>query len=131
MSTQTLSRRIRAAEDIQIGDFIVVTHTRYQLLPGPFDPLPSTGEEITPQHVMLIPPNAGTPLKVVALSLPFVMTESHHDDRIALDTRQHVLARVSKDYAMSAKRKRKRKKENDYGSSDDKPTSRKGRGKKR
>ena len=109
METNTLSRRVRSPEDIQIGDFIAVTHTRYELLPGPFDPAPVGRESVEPLRVTMIPPNAGEPLKVVAISLPFVMAESHDDRRFAIDTRQHVLTRVSTEYAMSAKKPKARK----------------------
>lgn len=110
MTKNTLSRRIRSPEDIRIGDYVAVTHTVCQFLPD-FIEAKLGGGEVDLLHATVMPYNAGQPLKVVELSLPFVMTESPTRDRVVLDTRRHALARVSKTYAKAAKDKAQRKRE--------------------
>ena len=115
MSKMTLARRIRSPEDIQIGDYVVRTHRRYQLVPCDIS-RPLGGEALEPVILLGWPWDAGEPLKVVAVCLPFVMTETAYGSREAIDTRQDVLMKVSKTYGKSAKPKpEKKKKENGKG----------------
>ena len=120
MSTNTLTRRIRSPEDIQIGDYVVRTHRRYQLVPCNVE-RSVTGEAIEPIILYAWPYDAGEPLKVRAVCLPFVMTENQYGSREAVDTRQDVLMKVSKAYAKAAKPEPEKKKKK----------KKKGKGKKR
>ena len=110
MTSQTLSGRIRAPEDIQVGDHIAVSQKRYQLLPDVVE-TSVTGREVEPLTVTLIPFNAGEPMKVVGLSLPFVMCKLPNGDREAIDTRRHALVRVGKAYASAAQSPTDKKRE--------------------
>jgi hypothetical protein len=117
MNTHTLTRRIRSPEDIEVGDFIVKTHKRYQLVPCNAE-RPMSGEAIEPVILYGWPFDAGEPLKVLALCLPFVMVESlTYGVREAIDTRQDVLMKVSKAYAKAAKPKPEKKKKKKKGKS--------------
>jgi len=116
-----LSRRIRSPEDIRPGDFIAVTHTRFELIPDNLEPMLG-GTEIEPIRLTALPGDAGTPMQVVAMCLPFVIGETVIDERVVVDTRRHALTKVSEDYAMAAKPK---------PSDDKKSKKRKGKGKKR
>lgn len=124
MKTNTLSRRIRSPEDILVGDFVAITHTRYQLLPDNLDVVQG-GAEVEPIYLTAMPSESGTPLKVVALCLPFLMTEDASGMRIVVDTRREVLIKVSTAYAKAAKRADKNKK------GQDKKRKRKGKRKKK
>ena len=116
-----LSRRVRSPEDIRLGDFIAVTHTRYELVPDNLEPM-LAGQEVEPIRLTALPYDAGTPMKVIALCLPFVIGETAVDMRVVVDTRRHALTQVSEDYAMAYKPK---------PSDDKKKKKRKGKGKKR
>ena len=96
-----LSKRIRSPEDIRPGDFIAVTHTRFELIPDNLEPMLG-GTEIEPIRLTALPNEAGTPMKVIALCLPFVIGETAYAARVVVDTRRHALIRVSEDYAMAA-----------------------------
>ena len=114
-----LSRRVRSPEDIRLGDFIAVTHTRFELVPDNLEPM-LAGQEVKPIRLTALPYDAGTPMKVIALCLPFVIGEMANDVRVVVDTRRHALSRVSEAYAMAAKPKPAKKEK-----------KRKGKGKKR
>ena len=113
-----LSRRVRSAEDIRVGDFIAVSQTRYQLVPDMLEPT-LAGHEVEPISLVARPYDAGVPMKVIELCLPFLIGETASDARVVIDTRRHVLARVTESYAMAAKPKPKKEKKD------------KGKGKKR
>jgi hypothetical protein len=99
-----LSQRVRSPEDIRVGDFIAVSQTRYQLLPDNLEHMLG-GQEIEPISLTAMPGDAGVPMKVIQLCLPFVIGETAHDARVVIDTRRHVLSRVSEAYAMAVKPK--------------------------
>lgn len=124
MTTRTTSRRVRSPEDIRVGDFIAVLAKRYQFLPDHME-TGLVGSSVEPIEMTLIPCDAGQPMKVVSLSLPFVMTEGPDGTRNALDTRQHALAIVDEDYAMAAKTPKRKKQ------SSGKKRKGKGKGKKK
>ncbi|MBX2852035.1 MAG: hypothetical protein KTR15_09855 [Phycisphaeraceae bacterium] len=120
-SNHILSRRIRSPEDICVGDFVAVTHTRYQYVPDNLEPMLG-GTEIEPISLTALPYDAGTPMKVIERCLPFVIGETAQDARVVIDTRRHALTRVSEAYAMAAKPKPKKSEKKRKG---------KGKGKKR
>ena len=105
MNTPTLTRRIRSPEDIKVGDYVVKSFTRYQLVPSGLEPS-LAGESVDPIILTGWPCDAGDPAKVLAVCLPFVMTRCCiYGMREAIDTRQHVLTKVDKAYAKAAKPK--------------------------
>jgi hypothetical protein len=119
-SHNILSQRVRSPEDIRVGDFIVVSQTRYQYVPDNLEPMLG-GTEIEPISLTALPGDAGTPMKVIERCLPFVIGETAHDARVVIDTRRHALMKVSEAYAMAAKQPKPKKDEK----------TRKGKGKKR
>jgi len=108
MNTQALTRRVRSPEDNQVGDFVTVTYRRYEFVPDHLEPTLG-GSEIEPINLVAPPHDAGTPLKVISLCLPFLIAETATDVRVVIDTRRNFLAKVSEDYAMAAKPKAKKK----------------------
>lgn len=102
-----LSQRIRGAEDIRVGDFIAITQTWYQLVPDNLEPTLG-GHDVEPINLTALPSDAGTPMKVIERCLPFVIGETAYDMRVVIDTRRHVLIKVSEAYAMAAKPKPKK-----------------------
>lgn len=119
MTTTTLTQRIRSPEDIQVGDYVVKTYRRYQLVPCDIE-RSITDEAIKPIILYGWPYDAGEPAKVRAVCLPFVIVQCcTHGSREVIDTRQDVLTKVDKAYAKAAKPKPEKKKK------------KKGKGKKR
>lgn len=119
MNTTTLTRRVRSPEDIKVGDYVVKSLTHYQLVPGSLEPS-IAGESVDPITLTGWSCSAGEPYKVLAVCLPFVMARCCiYNTRESIDTRQHVLMRVSEAYARAAKPK------------PDKKGKGKGKGKKR
>ncbi|MGB1124278.1 MAG: hypothetical protein ACPG4Q_03650 [Phycisphaeraceae bacterium] len=115
MNTMTLTRRIRSPEDIQVGDYVVKSFTHFQLVPGPLEPKVA-GESVEPIILTGWSCGAGEPLEVLAVCLPFVMVKCcTYGIREAIDTRQHVLAKVSKAYARAAKPKPEKEKKKGKG----------------
>lgn len=110
MKTTTLTQRIRSPEDIQVGDYVVKIYRRYQLAPCDIE-RSITGEAVKPIVLYGWPYDAGEPVKVRAVCLPFLVVQScMHDSREVIDTRQDVLTRVDKAYAKAAKPKSEKKK---------------------
>ncbi len=114
MTTKTLSRRIRAPEDIRVGDYVVKSLTHYQLVPSCLE-ASVTGEAIEPIRLTGWSCAAGEPYKVLAVCLPFVVVRCcTYNVRESIDTRQHVLMKVTKAYAKAAmpepEKKKKKKK---------------------
>lgn len=118
-NSNILGQRVRSPEDIRVGDFIAVTHTRYELIPDNLEPT-LCGQEIEPIMLTGLPGDAGTPMKVIERCLPFLIGETAYDQRVVIDTRRHALIKVSEAYAMAAKPKPKKQEK-----------KRNGRGKKR
>ena len=125
MKTTTLTQRIRSPEDIQVGDYVVKTHRRYQLVPCDIE-RSITGEAIKPIILYGWPYDAGEPAKVAAVCLPFVMVQCcKYGIREAIDTRQDVLMKVDKAYAKAAKPKPEKKKKKGKGKKRNKRKKRK------
>lgn len=123
MTTTTLTRRIRSPEDIKVGDYVVKSFTHYQLVPSGLE-ASVTGESVDPIILTGWSCSAGEPYKVLAVCLPFVMVQCcTYNIREAVDTRQHVLNKVSKAYAKAAKPKHEKKEKE--------KEKKKGKGKKR
>lgn len=105
--TNILGQRVRSPEDLRVGDFVAVTHTRYEFVPDNLEPILG-GQEIEPIMLTGLPSDAGTPMKVIERCLPFLIGETAYDLRVVIDTRRHALIRVSEAYAMAAKPKPKK-----------------------
>jgi hypothetical protein len=99
-----LARRL-APEDINAGDFIAITAVVHEVYLcsrldreyGPYEPLRLTCTECSD----------GSPLRVVAVCLPFVLIADGSGQRRALDARRHQFVRLSEDFARKALKKRK------------------------
>ena len=96
---ETCTSRPLAAEDLRAGDFVAILHEVVEC--------PSFLWSCDPQ---LLPPDqlvrlicrssdGGTPLKVKAISLPFVFVKQPTGQHKTLDVRQHRLVRLSASYA--------------------------------
>ena len=94
-----LSRSL-AAEDLRCGDFVAILHEIVEW-PSFFwcgaDPQLLPPEE--PVRLLTRSSQAGMPLKVKAISLPFVFVKRPCGGHLTLDVRQHRLVRLSDDYA--------------------------------
>ena len=86
-------------EDVREGDFVTVTHITYEF----FDYCDTaTTRKIAIQRATAMHYDAGQPMKVVGVCLPFVLVK-HPDQRCcALDMRRHSLARLSEAFGRRA-----------------------------
>ena len=101
-----------APEDVRCGDFVAVLHVICEV-PSYFWSVESFrlphDELVRLQH---IPDDAGLPLKVKSICLPFVFAKSSAGEQKTLDLRKCRLARLDREYskiAWKAERKAKRK----------------------
>ena len=94
-----LSRSL-AAEDLRCGDFVAILHEIVEW-PSFFwcaaDPQLLPPEE--PVRLVTRSNAAGVPLKVKAISLPFVFVKRPCGGPLTLDVRRHRLVRLSDEYA--------------------------------
>lgn len=101
-NSETSLCRSLAGEDLRCGDFVAILHEIVEW--------PSFFWTCDPQ---LLPPDelvrltcrssdGGTPLKVKAISPPFVFVKKPCGQHLTLDVRQHRLARLSPEYARIA-----------------------------
>jgi hypothetical protein len=92
--------RSLAAEDLRCGDFVAILHEITEW-PSFFwccaDPQLLPPEELV--RLVTRSSDAGTPLKVKAISLPFVFVRKPCGGHLTLDVRQHRLVRLSAEYA--------------------------------
>ena len=91
-----------APEDVRCGDFVAVLHVTCEV-PTYF----WSGESFRLPHdelvrIQHIPDDAGIPLKVKSVCLPFVFVTSSAGERKALDLRKCRLARLDRAYAKTA-----------------------------
>ena len=107
MQRTPTSQQLKNPDDLAVGDRVAVLRARYELVPFN-DDAALTGGELEPERITLIPGNAGVPLKVVGVSLPFVMVRDPEGGRYPLDVRRHALVRVAGSFAKSARAKAKR-----------------------
>ncbi|HEX5105717.1 MAG TPA: hypothetical protein VFV87_17980 [Pirellulaceae bacterium] len=101
--TTTDVSRALAAEDLRCGDYVAILHEVVEW-PSFFwcaaDPHLLPPDQ--PVRLATRSSEAGTPLKVKAISLPFVLVKKPCGEHLALDVRQHRLVRLSADYAREA-----------------------------
>ena len=88
--------RVLAPEDIRAGQYISVLHVIYEFLPsGCFDD--AAWRPLEPLRVRCLP-EAVTPMRVVAVCLPYVLVRSARGRHGTIDVRRFVLSRVPKRY---------------------------------
>jgi hypothetical protein len=104
-SLQTVSRRL-AAEDIQIGSYITVVQQISELVSFLWmgDTLPEGREQ--PVLYRHTPSNCGEPYRVLAVCLPFVLTEDISEEAAILDLRQCEVTQLSAGYVEAVRQKR-------------------------
>lgn len=87
-----------APEDVREGEYVTVVRQTLELLPLLCD------EWETPRvrRVSVMPGWSGTPLRVVRVCLPFVLTEDASGRHLTLDLRRQELARLSEEYGKKA-----------------------------
>ncbi|MEZ6190923.1 MAG: hypothetical protein R3C45_06475 [Phycisphaerales bacterium] len=92
--------RVIGPEDVRVGDYVTVTHTTYEFLMDRCADF--SQDEVKPRRVTLIPWNAGRPLQVLSVCLPFVLVRDISKATDTLDLRQHRIARLRKAYGRKA-----------------------------
>ncbi len=102
----TISRPL-PPEDVRPGDYVAVLRESHEFINifALCDPL--LGRETT-VRVTLTPDEAGVPLRVVAVCLPFVLVEDGGEKHRTLDLRRHAIARLDEDYARKAMKRLRR-----------------------
>lgn len=100
MSTCKKPSRVIGPEDVRIGDYVAITHTTYEFIADPCTGI--TQPEVKPARVTMIPWNAGRPMKVVAVCLPFVLVLDTSRTTETLDLRRHRIARLGRAYGRKA-----------------------------
>jgi hypothetical protein len=92
--------RVIGPEDVHVGDYVAVTHTTYEFLMDPCADF--SQDEVKPKRVTLIPWNAGRPMKVLSVCLPFVLVQDTARTTETLDLRRHRIARLRRAYGRKA-----------------------------
>lgn len=87
-----------APEDLNCGDYVAALNVVYQF-PSFFWDCDSTVPCDEPVHVQFRAPNAGTPLKIKAICLPFVFVKSPNGTTQTMDIRQTQFVRLHTEYA--------------------------------
>jgi len=94
-----------AAEDIQLGDVVAVLDVIYEY---PSFLWSSESHMLAPEELIRLcwrSPDAGRPLKVKAVCLPYVLVKPPKGRHQTLDIRQCRLVRLADDYAKKAWKK--------------------------
>lgn len=97
---QTATRRL-PPEDIEPSMFVAIVCVVHEFyLPGQFDAAYARRHD--PIRIPCVDCADGTPMRVLAVCLPFVQAENPQGILRTIDTRTQILARVSEDYALEA-----------------------------
>lgn len=86
-----------AGEDLQIGDYVAILNSTFQLISSQRDRCDRNPEEII--RVQYMPTDAGQPRKVVAVCLPFVYVKCANEISEIIDLRLTQLARLDRQCA--------------------------------
>jgi hypothetical protein len=97
----TLARPL-APEEVRAGDFVAVLHVTYELPSFYWCAESYRIPHNEPVRLQYLPDDAGTPLKVRAVCLPFVLVKMHDGQHRTLDLRKHRLARLDRRFAKIA-----------------------------
>lgn len=81
-----------SAEDLSPGQFVALSRITYELIPD--DPDSPWRQDLIPQRIRLMPCDAGRPLKVIAISVPFVLVRTPEGTPLTLDLRRVELMRL-------------------------------------
>ena len=109
--TLTTSRQC-APEDLKAGDYISIARVTCELLPACFDEPFTPQRDLEPLRFSFMPDNAGKPLKIKQLCLPFVLVKQANGRHETLDLRRHHVLKLDTAYGKKAfKRLRKDRKE--------------------
>lgn len=101
--------KLLAPEDVRAGDYVAVMRVTYEV-PSFYwcgEPVLEDRSELV--RLRMLPEQRTTPLKVVAVCLPFVLVSSPTGEARTLDLRRHQLARLDWSFAKSARQLRKAK----------------------
>lgn len=101
MATQTLITRQIAPDDIKVGDYVAITHQQIQCI----DYYASEYKhEMTLARLQLIynDDDAGIPLLVMRLCLPFVLVRKPDKKYQMVDIRRFRLVKLDDQYALDA-----------------------------
>ena len=98
--TITLARQ-QAPEDITPGSYVAVIRIVTEFI-SPKCFFEQHEDSITPTRITWLPCDEAEPLRVTAVCLPFVLVETPRGKPKTLDVRQHVIARLDKDFARQA-----------------------------
>lgn len=99
--TQALtSTRPLAPDDLLVGGYVTIARTTYELVPD--DASAGYDGELRPLRIAMIPSDAGRPLKVHRLCLPFVLVKDPAGAHHTLDLRRHHLVRLDPAFGAEA-----------------------------
>lgn len=101
MATQTLTTRQIAPDDMKIGDYVAITHEYCEFI----DRYASERhQQLTLQRVETLyeDEDAGTPLLVMRICLPFVLVRKPDKQYVSVDIRRFKLVKLDDHYALDA-----------------------------
>lgn len=116
MNEQSAMARPLAPEDVRPGEYVCLLHTVSEYLP-----LWCLEERYAgapePVRMVWMPQDAGTPLRVVEVCVPFVLAEQPDGSHRTLDLRRHRIAGVSERFGERAfkRLRRGRRRKGDAG----------------
>jgi hypothetical protein len=90
--------RLIGPEDVRAGQYVTIAEKTWQILCIPDDACAAATAEPRIGHVSGWPDEAGWPLRVVKVCLPYVFAETAAGGHVAVDLRCHRLSRLSKSY---------------------------------
>ena len=99
--------RILAPEDIQIEQWVAVFTVTCEFLPCWAIESPSDIDRIRPVRYAFAPDDAGEPLRVIDVCLPFVLVENVSGTPRVLDLRACTLVALSPRFAKSVRKRRR------------------------
>lgn len=94
-STITLAA-IVAGEDVACGDFVALLNTTYEVPSYMWDAGPATLPIDELVRLRMIPSDAGVPLKVFGVCLPFLYVKSSGGELKTLDLRRQQIVRLDR-----------------------------------
>jgi hypothetical protein len=88
-----------AGEDVSCGDFVALLNTTYELPSYLWDGCDASLRPHELVRLRMIPSEAGTPLKVFAVCLPFLYVKNTSGELKTLDLRRQQIVRLDRDCA--------------------------------
>ena len=96
-----LMARPLAPEDVSAGQYVCLTHTVSEYLPW-WCLEERYGGSPEPIRMVWLPGDAGTPLRVIEVCVPFLLVEQPGGAHRMLDLRRHRIARISDRFGQRA-----------------------------